>query len=49
MIAADETADVRRQVDIGAGTDRQIEFACLDVHRVADGGDERGATELSHR
>ena len=49
MVAADEAADVRRQVNIGAGADRQIELARLDVHGVANGGDERGATELPHR
>ena len=49
VVAADETADVRRQMHIGAGADRQIEFARLDVHGVANGGDERGAAELPHR
>ena len=41
VVAADEAADVRRQVNIGAGADRQIEFARLDVHGVAHRGDER--------
>jgi hypothetical protein len=49
MIAADETADVRRQVNIGAGADHQIEFACLDVHAVAHRGNEWSVAELPHR
>ncbi len=49
VVAADEAADVRRQVHIGAGADRQIELARLDVHGVAHGGDERRAAELPHR
>ena len=49
VVAADEAADIRRQMDIGAGADRQIELARLDVHGVAHGGDERRAAELAHR
>ena len=49
VVAADETADVRREMHIGAGADRQFEFARLDVHGVAHGGDERRAAELAHR
>ena len=49
VVAADETADVRSEVNIGAGADRQIELARLDVHGVAHGGDERRTAELSHR
>ena len=43
VIAADETADIRRQVNIGAGADRQVEFARLDVDVWSWGGVATGS------
>ena len=47
MVAADEAADVGRDMHIGAGADRQAELARLDVHRLAHRGDEGRAAELA--
>ncbi len=49
MVAPDEAADIRREMKIRAGGDRDAEIARLDVDRLAQGGDEGGAAELTHR
>ena len=49
VVAADEAADIRCNMEIGAGRGRNAQVARLHVDRLAERSDEGRAAELAHR